>query len=472
MPTLLLVLLSAGPLAQAPAEPPTWWIWAGLAVLLAVVIALIFLLKGKAPEKPAKAPPPAEVAPPREAPPPPPPEAIPPPEAAPPEEELTAEELEARKKAEYQARKEARRLERERRRLEREEAERARLAELEEQRRREEEERRRQEEERRRRIEAEAGKTLMEGLGKTREGGFMARLAGLFGRGRAEIGPEVVAELEEILFTADIGVRTAMRLVERAQERVREARIADGAALREAIRADIEEILEKAQAKDPRRTLPGIGLPFEEKRPWVIMVVGVNGAGKTTTIGKLAAKFRLDGKRVLLGAADTFRAAATEQLEVWAERAEVPVVTGPEGSDPGAVAFDAVSRGVREEFDVVIVDTAGRLHTKSPLMEELKKVRRVMGKAREGAPDEILLVLDATMGQNAIQQARQFHEALGVTGIALTKLDGTAKGGVVIGIADEFQIPVRLVGVGESLADLRPFDPREYVTALFGREES
>ncbi|MFO7156134.1 MAG: signal recognition particle-docking protein FtsY [Pseudomonadota bacterium] len=472
MPTLLLVLLSAGPLAQAPAEPPTWWIWAGLAVLLAVVIALIFLLKGKAPEKPAKAPPPAEVAPPREAPPPSPPEAIPPPEAAPPEEELTAEELEARKKAEYQARKEARRLERERRRLEREEAERARLAELEEQRRREEEERRRQEEERRRRIEAEAGKTLMEGLGKTREGGFMARLAGLFGRGRAEIGPEVVAELEEILFTADIGVRTAMRLVERAQERVREARIADGAALREAIRADIEEILEKAQAKDPRRTLPGIGLPFEEKRPWVIMVVGVNGAGKTTTIGKLAAKFRLDGKRVLLGAADTFRAAATEQLEVWAERAEVPVVTGPEGSDPGAVAFDAVSRGVREEFDVVIVDTAGRLHTKSPLMEELKKVRRVMGKAREGAPDEILLVLDATMGQNAIQQARQFHEALGVTGIALTKLDGTAKGGVVIGIADEFQIPVRLVGVGESLADLRPFDPREYVTALFGREES
>lgn len=472
MPTLLLVLLSAGPLAQAPAEPPTWWIWAGLAVLLAVVIALIFLLKGKAPEKPAEAPPPAEVAPPREAPPPSPPEAIPPPEAAPPEEELTAEELEARKKAEYQARKEARRLERERRRLEREEAERARLAELEEQRRREEEERRRQEEERRRRIEAEAGKTLMEGLGKTREGGFMARLAGLFGRGRAEIGPEVVAELEEILFTADIGVRTAMRLVERAQERVREARIADGAALREAIRADIEEILEKAQAKDPRRTLPGIGLPFEEKRPWVIMVVGVNGAGKTTTIGKLAAKFRLDGKRVLLGAADTFRAAATEQLEVWAERAEVPVVTGPEGSDPGAVAFDAVSRGVREEFDVVIVDTAGRLHTKSPLMEELKKVRRVMGKAREGAPDEILLVLDATMGQNAIQQARQFHEALGVTGIALTKLDGTAKGGVVIGIADEFQIPVRLVGVGESLADLRPFDPREYVTALFGREES
>src|SRR5690606_711263 len=274
--------------------------------------------------------------------------------------ELTAEELEARKKAEYQARKEARRLERERRRLEREEAERARLAELEEQRRREEEERRR-------RIEAEAGKTLMEGLGKTREGGFMARLAGLFGRGRAEIGPEVVAELEEILFTADIGVRTAIRLVERAQERVREARIADGAALREAIRADIEEILEKAQAKDPRRTLPGIGLPFEEKRPWVIMVVGVNGAGKTTTIGKLAAKFRLDGKRVLLGAADTFRAAATVQLEVWAGRAEVPVVTGPEGSDPGAVAFDAVSRGVREEFDVVIVDTAGRLHTKSPL---------------------------------------------------------------------------------------------------------
>jgi len=471
MPTLLLALLSAGPIAQALAEPPTWWIWAGLAVLLAVVIALVFLLKGKAPreprveahEKPAI--PEAPRAPERAA-----PTEVPPAAPSVPEEELSPEEREARRKAEYHARKEARRLEREQRRREREEAERARLAELEEQRRREEEERRRQEEERRRRIEAEAGKTLMEGLGKTREGGFMARLAGLFGRGRAEIGPEVVAELEEVLFSADIGVRTAMRLVERAQERLREARIADGAALRDAIRADIEEILEKAQAKDPRPPLPGIGLPFEEKRPWVIMVVGVNGAGKTTTIGKLAAKFRLDGKRVLLGAADTFRAAATEQLEVWAERAEVPVVTGPEGSDPGAVAFDAVSRGVREEFDVVIVDTAGRLHTKTPLMEELKKVRRVMSKAREGAPDEILLVLDATMGQNAIQQARQFHEALGVTGIALTKLDGTAKGGVVIGIADEFQIPVRLVGIGESLADLRPFDPREYVTALFGRE--
>jgi len=464
MPSFLLVLSSAGPIAQAAPEPPSWMIWAGLALLLAVVIALVFLLKGKAPEEPKA------------------PEGLPPPAARPPEpvappppaeeEKLTPEEREARKKAAYRARKEAERAERERRAREREEAERARQAELEEQRRREEEERLRKEEERRRKIEAEAGKTLMEGLGKTREGGFMARLSGLFGRGRAEIGPEVVGELEEILFSADIGVRTAMHLVERAQERLKSARVADGEALRETIRGDIEEILQKAQTKDTRPILEGIGLPFEEKRPWVIMVVGVNGAGKTTTIGKLAAKLRMEGKRVVLGAADTYRAAATEQLEVWGARAEVPVVTGPEGSDPGAVAFDAVARGVREEADVVIVDTAGRLHTKTPLMEELKKVKRVMGKAREGAPDEILLVLDATMGQNAIQQARQFDEALGVSGIALTKLDGTAKGGVVIGIADEFEIPVRLVGVGESLADLRPFDAKEYVAALFGREKT
>lgn len=470
MPSILLVFLSLGPLAQASGtEVPTWMIWVGLAVLLLVVLSLVFLLKGKAPKEPEAPEAPKEL-------PPPPARPAPPPKPAPREEApLTPEERRRRKKEEeerrkeaYRARKEAERAERERKAREREEAERARQAELEAQRLREEEERRQKEEERRKKIEAEAGKTLMEGLGKTREGGFMARLSGLFGKNRGEITPEAIGELEEILFSADIGVKTAMRLVESAQDRLKSQKLADGEALKASIRTDIEEILEKAQSGDARPTLPSIGLPYEEKRPWVIMVVGVNGAGKTTTIGKLSAKFRNEGKRVVLGAADTYRAAATEQLEVWGERAEVPVVTGPEGSDPGAVAFDAVARGVREEADVVIVDTAGRLHTKTPLMEELKKVKRVIGKAREGAPDEILLVLDATMGQNAIQQARQFHEALGVTGIALTKLDGTAKGGVVIGIADELSIPVRLVGVGEALADLRPFDAHEYSTALFG----
>jgi fused signal recognition particle receptor len=197
------------------------------------------------------------------------------------------------------------------------------------------------------------------------------------------------------------------------------------------------------------------------------MVVGVNGSGKTTTVGKLAAKLGQAGHRVLLGAGDTFRAAAGEQLEVWAERVKAPVVRGKDGADPASVCFEAVKRGVEEKADVVLLDTAGRLHTKLPLMEELKKVKRVIDKALPGAPHDVLLVLDATNGQNAIAQARQFHEALGVTGIALTKLDGTAKGGVVIGISDELGIPVRYVGIGEKVADLRPFDPAEFVDALF-----
>jgi fused signal recognition particle receptor len=197
------------------------------------------------------------------------------------------------------------------------------------------------------------------------------------------------------------------------------------------------------------------------------MVVGVNGSGKTTTVGKLAAQVKLAGHSVLLGAGDTFRAAAGEQLEIWAERVGAPVVRGKEGSDPASVCFEAVKRGVDEKVDVVLCDTAGRLHTKTPLMEELKKVKRVMAKAASGAPHDVLLVLDATNGQNAIAQARQFHEALGVSGIVLTKLDGTAKGGVVIGICDELRLPVRYVGVGEKVADLKPFQPHEFVEALF-----
>jgi fused signal recognition particle receptor len=202
-------------------------------------------------------------------------------------------------------------------------------------------------------------------------------------------------------------------------------------------------------------------------RPWVVMVVGVNGSGKTTTIGKLAAKLKGAGHSVLLGAGDTFRAAAGEQLEVWAGRVGAPVVRGKDGADPASVCFEAVQQGVACKADVVLCDTAGRLHTKAPLMEELKKVKRVLAKAAPGAPHEVLLVLDSTSGQNAIQQARQFHEALQVTGLALTKLDGTAKGGVIIGICDELKLPVRWVGVGESVADLKAFSPAEFVEALF-----
>jgi len=439
-------------------------LWMILLALAAVVIALVIWRtrarkKARDLQAPPSVPPQLE----EKRPPPPQPE-------APKRKEPSPKALdEAARKAAYRERKEAERAERQRRREEEAAAEKARQeaaarAEAERQ-----AEARRLEEERQRKIAAEAGRTLKDGLARTREGGFMARLAGLFGGAGGEISDQTIGELEEILFTADIGVKTSMRLVEGAQERLRKKELASPEKLRASIRTDIEGILAKARASDDRPLFRDLGLPLDEaRRPWVIMVVGVNGAGKTTTIGKLAAKLEAEGKRTILAAGDTFRAGATEQLDVWAERAQVPLVKGAEGADPGSVLFDAVQRGVREDFDVVICDTAGRLHTKASLMEELKKVQRVIGKAREGAPDEVLLVLDATMGQNAIQQARQFHEALGVTGIALTKLDGTAKGGVVIGISDELEIPVRLVGVGESLADLRPFHPKEYVDALFG----
>jgi len=446
--------------------------WVILVILGAILVAIsIRILRGrkaairqppelgKPPEHPTPhAPPPKE-------------KASAPKREKPPEEKrpLTKAETEALRKEAFRARKEAERAEKERKAREAAEAEAARLRALEEERARQEAERLRLEEERRKKIEAESGRTLIEGLTRTREGGFVAKLAGLFGGGGAAISEQTIGELEEILFTADIGVKTSMRLVEGAQERLRKRELGDAGKLRAAIRSDVEQILMDAQKADPRAVEAGVGLPIEpSKKPWVILVVGVNGAGKTTTIGKLAAKLEARGHKVLLGAGDTFRAAATEQLDVWADRAQVPIVKGEQGADPSSVIFEAVQRGVREGFDVVICDTAGRLHTKASLMDELKKVERVVGKAREGAPDEVLLVLDATMGQNAIHQARQFHEALGVTGIVLTKLDGTAKGGVVIGICDELKIPVRLIGIGESLADLRPFDPEEYVDALFG----
>jgi fused signal recognition particle receptor len=364
------------------------------------------------------------------------------------EEEAKREEYRARKAAEAEARERRAREEAEARRLREEEEARAREAA--------EAVRRRAEEEARARAEAEAGRTLAAGLERTRGEGFMARLNGLFSRGAA-VDDTVLAQLEEILFTADIGVRTASELVDTARDRLKKRELGDVGRVKGLIRSEVERMVSLPRPA----SLQGGGPPH------VTMVVGVNGAGKTTTIGKLAAKLTREGKRVIIAAGDTFRAAATEQLDIWAARANATLVQGPDGSDPGAVAFDAVKRAVTENADAVIVDTAGRLHTKTPLMEELKKVKRVLGKALPGAPHEVLLVLDATVGQNAIAQAKQFQEAVGVTGIALTKLDGTAKGGVVIGISDELKIPVTWVGVGEKIADLRPFDPHEFVEALF-----
>jgi fused signal recognition particle receptor len=245
--------------------------------------------------------------------------------------------------------------------------------------------------------------------------------------------------------------------VEVARERLKRNELSNPERIKGVIREEVERIV----SLPVPRSLEGGGPPH------VVMVVGVNGAGKTTTIGKLAAKLRDSGKKAVLAAGDTFRAAATEQLDVWSERAGAELVKGADGGDPGAVAFEGVKRAKETGADVVIVDTAGRLHTKAPLMEELRKVKRVLEKALPGAPHEVLLVLDSTNGQNAIQQAKQFHEAVGVTAIALTKLDGTAKGGVIIGICDELKLPVVWVGVGEKVADLRRFEPHEFVQALF-----
>jgi fused signal recognition particle receptor len=364
------------------------------------------------------------------------------------EEEAKREEYRAKKAAEAEARERRAREEAEARRLREEDELRAREAA--------ETDRRRAEDEARARAEAQAGRTLAAGLERTRGEGFMARLNGLFSRSAA-VDDAVLAQLEEILFTADIGVRTASELVDTARDRLKKRELGDVGRVKGLIRSEVERMVSLPRPA----SLQGGGPPH------VTMVVGVNGAGKTTTIGKLAAKLTREGKKVVIAAGDTFRAAASEQLDVWAERAGAILVRGPDGSDPGAVVFDAVKRAVADGADAVLVDTAGRLHTKTPLMEELKKVSRVLGKALPGAPHEVLLILDATVGQNAIAQAKQFQEAVGVTGIALTKLDGTAKGGVVIGISDELKIPVTWVGVGEKIADLRPFDPHEFVEALF-----
>jgi fused signal recognition particle receptor len=426
-------------------------------ILLAAIVAAVLLLRRRAaPPAPTR-----DELPPAQPRPTIPPERPSAPARAPQDGALLRSKLEEeqRRKDEYRRKKDEERQERERRRLEREEEARRAQEEAARAAREAEEALRREEQERRARAEAEAGRTLAAGLERTR-GGFMARLNALF-TGPKVVDDQVLAELEEVLFTADIGVKTATALMETARERVKKRELADPDKLRSALRTEIERIV----TLDGTGVAPGLHVGTQ--RPFVVMVVGVNGSGKTTTVGKLGAQVKLAGHSVLLGAGDTFRAAAGEQLEIWAERVGAPIVRGKEGSDPASVCFEAVKKAAEERIDVVLCDTAGRLHTKLPLMEELKKVKRVMAKAAEGAPHEVLLVLDATNGQNAIAQARQFHEALGVTAIALTKLDGTAKGGVVIGICDELGIPVRYVGVGEKIADLRAFEPHEFVEALF-----
>ncbi|MCS7083235.1 MAG: signal recognition particle-docking protein FtsY [Bacteroidetes bacterium] len=302
---------------------------------------------------------------------------------------------------------------------------------------------------------------LHSGLEKTRLN-LWARVERLL-RSRDRVDEAVLDELEETLIESDVGVATTLALIDRLQARARRDRYASPEELWRLLREETLALLgAEGQQAAPRR--------FEEPlphRPYVIMVVGVNGVGKTTTIGKLAWAYRKAGRSVLLGAADTFRAAAIEQLEVWAQRAGVPVIKHHPGADPGAVAFDAVSAARARGAEVAIIDTAGRLHTKGGLMEELAKVRRAMAKALPTAPNEVLLVLDATTGQNGLRQAEEFARAVQVTGLVLTKLDGTAKGGVVLGIAHSFGIPVRYLGVGERLDDLLVFDPQAFVEALF-----
>ena len=296
---------------------------------------------------------------------------------------------------------------------------------------------------------------LRKGLSATR-GGFIARLATIF-QGKNEIDPAILEQVEEVLLSSDVGPKTTHAILGRLRDALARDELRDSAAIWAALRAEAVRIL----------AIDGgaIRLP---KKPTVVLVVGVNGVGKTTTIGKLATRLHLSGKKVVFAAGDTFRAAAVQQLEVWSKRAGAEVVKGKEGADPGAVAFDATTYAKESGADILFVDTAGRLHTKAPLMDEIKKVRKTIAKAMDGAPHETLLVLDATTGQNALAQAAMFKEAVDLTGIVLTKLDGTAKGGIVLGICDELKMPVRYIGLGERADDLREFDAQDFVEALFG----
>lgn len=303
--------------------------------------------------------------------------------------------------------------------------------------------------------------TLDKGLEKTKNNIFTKLSRAV--AGKSTVDEAVLDELEEVLITSDVGVDTTLKIIARIEERVARDKYMSAHELTAILREEIAYLLTENNTLD----IEDFSI-FEEKKPYVIMVVGVNGVGKTTTIGKLAHQFKRNGLRVYLGAADTFRAAAVEQLTIWSERVGVPIVKQEMGSDPAAVAFDTVSSAVKNNADVVLIDTAGRLHNKVNLMNELTKIKKVMCKVIPDAPHEVLLVLDGSTGQNAFEQARQFTAATEVTSLAITKLDGSAKGGVVIGISDQFKIPVKYIGLGEKMEDLQVFRRKEFVDSIFG----
>ncbi|MDR1883656.1 MAG: signal recognition particle-docking protein FtsY [Prevotella sp.] len=303
--------------------------------------------------------------------------------------------------------------------------------------------------------------TLDKGLEKTKESMF-SRLSRIVA-GKSKVDDDVLDRLEEALIMSDVGVNTTLKIIQRIEKRAAQDRYVDDKELKNLLREEIANLLTGDNAVDNEDfSIPG------DLKPYVIMVVGVNGVGKTTTIGKLSNRFKQAGKSVYLGAADTFRAAAVEQLVIWGQRVGVPVIKQAMGSDPASVAFDTLSSAKSNNADVVIIDTAGRLHNKAGLMNELSKIKKVMDKVVPGAPHEVLLVLDGSTGQNAFEQATQFTAATDVTALAITKLDGTAKGGVVIGISDQFKIPVKYIGLGEGIDDLQAFRRREFVDSLFG----
>ncbi|MDZ4149299.1 MAG: signal recognition particle-docking protein FtsY [Flavobacteriaceae bacterium] len=305
---------------------------------------------------------------------------------------------------------------------------------------------------------------LDKGLEKSRAG-FFSKLSKAVA-GKSKVDEAVLDELEEALISADVGVATTLKIIDRIEKRVSKDKYLGTDELNGILREEIASLLsESNNGEDSELTVPN-GI-----KPYVVMVVGVNGVGKTTSIGKLANQYKKQGKKVMLGAADTFRAAAIEQLQVWADRSDVPIVKQKMGSDPSAVVYETLQQAVKENIDVVLIDTAGRLHNKINLMNELSKVKRVMQKVIPDAPHEVLLILDGSTGQNAFEQAKQFTAATEVTALAVTKLDGTAKGGVIIGISDQFQVPVRFIGIGEGIEDLQVFNKYEFVDSFFKSEK-
>ena len=320
-------------------------------------------------------------------------------------------------------------------------------------------------EEQREEQQAEAQKEeLSAGLQKTKEG-FFSKLARAVA-GRSTVDADVLDDLEEVLITSDVGVETTVKIIEHIEARIARDKYMNTSELNAILRDEIAQLMEESHSSQK-----DFGLEVQEGTPYVMMVVGVNGAGKTTTIGKLAAQLTKAGRKVYIGAADTFRAAAIDQLGVWAERAGATMIRQEMGSDPASVAFDTLKSAVANGADVVLIDTAGRLHNKIGLMNELTKIRNVMAKVIPNAPHEVMLVLDGSTGQNAFEQARQFTQATQVTSLTITKLDGTAKGGVVIGISDQFHIPVRYIGIGEGIDQLKMFDRHQFVDALFGEKK-